>query len=134
MVIQINILFTFLNSHLLSYLWHNSIIQKLILYTVNRKIVLKSFVFVGNVGELTLMYIPKGQTHPVPLSPHDYTVVPNIHPGTVTIKFNPMLETTSFTVVVNKPASPNTDYTLHLSVTACFEHTGMILLIFWSNY
>ena len=84
----------------------------------------------GNVGSLVVKYIPKGQTLPVTASPHDYTVVPGTSPGTVTIKFNPLLETTSVTVIVDTPASPKIDYNLHLFITACFEHQGLIYFFY----
>jgi len=79
----------------------------------------------GNVGHATIKYTPHGTDHPITLSPHHYTIVPTKIPGVFTVKFSPLLEATSITVVVESPASPKVDYNLHLSITACFEHEGL---------
>jgi len=89
----------------------------------------------GNVGHATIKYTPHDTDHPITLSPHQYTIVPSKTPGTFTVKFSPLLEATSITVIVDSPASPKVDYNLHLFVTACFEHEGLIVQnIFFSIY
>jgi len=76
----------------------------------------------GNVGSISLKYTQQSDASPIQPGTDEAKADTSVQ-GSVVITFSPYIEATSVIVTVDKPADDNVDYSLQMSVVACFEQS-----------